>query len=648
MAEMWKRILDEGYLPTDGEISQIEQIFGTKLALPFMSHAVRMSSSPFWRLFAEGWLELSGVSRGVKASFDHSNVLIQSALLTAAYPIKAMKAGVKSARAGYLETIGVAGSAIARRYSLKAALDTWSSERYGRAHDRYMNNGPKSEAWDRVGLDRIKLDATLSPDWTGRMQETHSRFWDLVRRAEPQNAAAWALLAPLRTVAAGIRASNRIFAVYSNELRTSVYEDVAEALPVKRYKDDPITVAERRLYTQLGEAIRGKDKARQREVRAEIKDLEDFERGGAIDNRKQLAQFLNATTGRSTSALGQMSSGRLPSAVFWSLRLQASRWESIYHQLPKAMFNPKTPWPIRKLALRQVLGAMALTLGTFAALKFLLEATDTDVHVETDPRSTDFLRIRIGDTVFNPLGGYQEPLRVLSQVITGQRKDFRTGKLEKTRARDVAVMWLRYKVEPVGSAIWTGLEDKNAVGEIETIPRHLRDLFAPISLENAIEAIQALGWPGAVWALPEQLGAGVQTRIMDVERQIDDLALWMRSKEEPGLLHPARFLMLKAGSGLTPEELQDSYEAQVGAFRSKWYDELFAAYADGDKSGMDEAAKALTRLGAIRKDARTSALGRKIIKKGAKLPSDIRYKFLLRRHSKAIPSNVKEFSAQYP
>ena len=635
LGKVWARILDEGYLPTEGEIGKIELYFGTRVALPFMKHAYRMTGNPFWKLFSDAWIEADGIARGVLASFDHSNTLIQSAPLFWGYPIKGVKALGMSARAGYVETARVIATALARGYSPRAALETWGSEQYARAHERRMHHSPKATEWDAVGLERIRLDASLQPDWTARMQESHSRFWDLVKRAEPQTGTARVFLAPIKTIAAGIRASNRTFAVMSNELRTAVYEETAQSFPARRYKNDPIEVVERQLKDRL-RAAKGMEAGAKKnralgKAQADIESLEKFKKMGDIDRRTQLASFLNATTGRSTSPFGKAAAGRAGTAVF--------------SKLPGAVLGPKTPWPIRKVALRQVFGTAAAIFGLYAALKLLLETADTDVEVVLDPRSTDFLRIKVRKgamtTTFDPAGSVQEYIRRVVQIFAGA-KNLRTGDIEGRRLADQIVLWVRYKAAPLASAGWTAVENKNAVGDIETIPQQFRDLFTPISLREAYEAIQAWGATGVGLAPFTQFGV-VSTRNMEVERQIDDLKLWMRTKADPSYLHPARVVLLKAGLGLDEEELQDSYTGQVGAYRTKWYDELWSAHADKDKRGVAQAVKALRRLGARRKDVRGSARGREIIREGQDLPLDVRYKFSDSRDLGAIPKDYDDF-----
>jgi hypothetical protein len=652
-ARMWAAVLDYGHLPTEGEIGQIERFFGAKVAAPFMVHAARASRGGLWKLFARGWIELSGISRGVKAGFDHSNMLRQSVLLTSAYPVKALRAFWKSARAGYGDTFGALGSALARGYRLRAAIRIHASERYARKSDRYMHFGPKAKEWDLVGLDRIRLDAELSPKWTERMQETHSRFWDLVVRAQGQTPLARAALAPLKTVAAGVRASNRLFAVYSNELRTSVYEEIVRSLPSPGQEARDIFAREIvKIRQEIERSEREDNEGAARIARAELDEVKAEAKRPAIERRKELAQFLNVTTGRSTTQLGRLASGRFPSAVFWSLRLQASRIESVFDQLPRALFSPTTPWPTRKLAIREITGTALLTLGVFGALKLLFDSVGDDddpkrrVKIETDPRSSDFLKVRAGDTTLNVPGGYQEPLRLVAQLLFRERKQFRSGKIVPTRWADTIVMWVRYKLEPVGSALWAAFENKNAIGDIETVPQQFRDLFAPITLEQAVEAIQADGILGSFWSVPEQLGTSVAVRSLDVERQVDDLHLWMRKLSDPGFLDPIMAYRRRHSDTPDDETLQRRYDAQVGAYRSAWYDELWSSFEDGDRLFVGGAAKALVRLGVTRDGARQSALGRKVIEKGRRIPVDVNLllrSFPVRRSADAIPGEFRDF-----
>jgi hypothetical protein len=81
--------------------------------------------------------------------------------------------------------------------------------------------------------------------------------------------------------------------------------------------------------------------------------------------------------------------------------------------------------------------------------------------VELDPRSSDGLKIKTGDTRYDILGGFQQYIRLATQLLTGQKKSTKTGEIKNIDGEgafgedkgDVAGRFLRGKLAPVPAYI---------------------------------------------------------------------------------------------------------------------------------------------------------------------------------------------------
>jgi hypothetical protein len=124
--------------------------------------------------------------------------------------------------------------------------------------------------------------------------------------------------------------------------------------------------------------------------------------------QRGIANLANNATGRGT--LGPLESwAPALTGIFWSPRLAASRIN---------FFNPfwyaGLPKGVRKEAIRTMvhLGAAA---SSVLGVAYLFGA-----RVGTDPRNADFAKVRLGNTRADVLGGFQQYIRLGSQLGTGE------------------------------------------------------------------------------------------------------------------------------------------------------------------------------------------------------------------------------------
>ena len=145
---------------------------------------------------------------------------------------------------------------------------------------------------------------------------------------------------------------------------------------------------------------------------------------------KAMADFVNNSTGRGTGGRAFENSAAALSSVFFSPRLIKSRLN---------LFNPvyyyKMPPSVRAIALKRMSKLMATSTMMVSLLAIAAAGSggddEDDLKIELDPRSSDFAKIRMGDTRIDILGGFQPYFRTFVQAIKGEKKDIETGEIKK-------------------------------------------------------------------------------------------------------------------------------------------------------------------------------------------------------------------------
>lgn len=239
----------------------------------------------------------------------------------------------------------------------------------------------------------------------------------------------------------GVRASERAFHTYLNQLRFSVFKDYVLAHP-----------------------------------EASAKDL------------KGVANAINYFTGR--GSFGPLEGTKVVEGLtqaFYAPRLTLSYVQS----LASPMMGTKAA---KKFAARHV----AQFVATGLALGGLAKVTSkyTGVDFEFDPRSDDFAKFKIGRHRFNPFGGFSYLARATAQAIAGKAKSAESGEFYDKSWKKTATTFGRTRVHPsIGFIIdlKTGKTiDQRQLFNVDGSPRKLeiaRDLLMPISAGEIVDAV---------------------------------------------------------------------------------------------------------------------------------------------------------------
>lgn len=264
----------------------------------------------------------------------------------------------------------------------------------------------------------------------------------------------------------GIKASERAYVTYLNKLRADVYDDMATKLET------------------LGVAKNKNMKA-----------------------YYDLAKYINNATGRGD--LGAIEpAAEVLNGIFFSPRYQASR-VALLNPIEYAKLDPA----VRKEAMKNTL----ITAGAITSVLSLAALAGADV--ETDPRSSDFAKVKVGNTRMDVSGGFQPWIRFAVQLATGQRKSISTGEVSRLSKDEfpyetrlgLVGRFARSKLSPALATLFDSLAGENVVGEEVTLGKEAAENIVPLYLQDALAAIEELGPESAAFLVPGFFGAGVSS-----------------------------------------------------------------------------------------------------------------------------------------
>ena len=262
----------------------------------------------------------------------------------------------------------------------------------------------------------------------------------------------------------GVRRSNRAYVAFLNKLRADTFEDL-----IKKGK----------VLGADGEAN--------------------------IPLAREIANFVNTSTGRGSLGSLEQSAVALNS-TFFSPRLIASRL---------TMLNPHYYWSaspmVRKEALK-ALFSVAAAGSTIGQLGRMAGGT-----VESDPTSSDFGKIKIGNTRIDPFAGFQQYVVLANRLLEGRTKSTVSGReynlgeeFGRPTKLDVLGRFAEGKLHPVLSFATGLLRGKDFTGQPFNVPQEVANRVMPIIIQDIIEL--ANEDPTLLpLAIPASLGMGIQS-----------------------------------------------------------------------------------------------------------------------------------------
>jgi len=132
---------------------------------------------------------------------------------------------------------------------------------------------------------------------------------------------------------------------------------------------------------------------------------------------------------------------------------------------------------------------MVKVIGGVATIMAIANAIKPG-SVETDPRSADFGKIRVGDTRFDFTGGMASLATLASRLVTMSSKSSTTGKVSKLNSGaygsqtgvDVFVNFTENKLSPLASVIKDILKGKDFNNNPVSVGGELNNLLTPLPI----------------------------------------------------------------------------------------------------------------------------------------------------------------------
>lgn len=256
---------------------------------------------------------------------------------------------------------------------------------------------------------------------------------------------------------------------------------------------------------------------------------------------KSIGQWVNHATGR--GSVKSLEGAMVPlNALLFSPRLIASR----LNLLNPAFYLKLDPFA-RKQALRgmtQLASALSLTL-------WMAKMAGADVGL--DPRSSDFGKIKIGDTRVDVAGGFQQYLVVASRLAKGEMVSSTSGKLTaleggfaKPSRADILQRFGEQKLAPVPAFANAWAKNETFTGDEFSPAKEAGKLVVPLGWEATYGTAREAGAPAAAaTAVLGGIGFGVQTYESKTAKNV-----WRRISDE-------REEVFAAAKQKAPDELVD-------------------------------------------------------------------------------------------
>lgn len=203
--------------------------------------------------------------------------------------------------------------------------------------------------------------------------------------------------------------------------------------------------------------------------------------GATVDDVliKDIGKVVNGVTARAN-----IGKGSVTSLVLWAPRMM---WSNIQVLTAHGLGGGLKTNFARKQAAVNLMKIVATT-GTIAALFNAINPGS----VELDPRSTDFLKYRDGDTRIDLTGGAGQYVTLVARQLSGQSKNSQTKIIKDLSSGDygastrfsVGIDFLCTKTTPlVRTGIYIG-RGKNFEGKKPTAASTLADISVPIPIKN--------------------------------------------------------------------------------------------------------------------------------------------------------------------
>jgi len=222
--------------------------------------------------------------------------------------------------------------------------------------------------------------------------------------------------------------------------------------------------------------------------------------GKTFDNSpklyKALGDYVNNSTGRGKMGAFE-DAAPLLNSVFFAPRLIASRVNMLTNWANPSWYK-RAPKEIRV----QYFKDMAKFISAGLVVTGLAKMNGAEVI--TDPSSSDFMKIKSGNTRWDIWGGHQQYISLVSQLIDAAEND--------KPASGIIGKFLRKKLSPIPSVAVNFYAGENVVGEETTVLGEIQGHMLPLIYSDVYDAVKEKG-PSALFTVggPAMFGVGTNT-----------------------------------------------------------------------------------------------------------------------------------------
>lgn len=222
---------------------------------------------------------------------------------------------------------------------------------------------------------------------------------------------------------------------------------------------------------------------------------------------EDVGRLINSLTAR--GAWGKRGEPAIVRVVLWAPKMLKANLDVLTAHGAGAGLETGFARKEAALNLLKIVGSTAVLLAMAAAM---------GADVEDDPRSTDFGKIKVGDTRFDVTGGAASIITLAARLLSGSYKSASTGLVhnygtkfaDRTRW-DAFIDFLTNKTSPPARVVVDMLKGKNWKGEPFTWTGAIYQALTPISIQNAIKLKDNASADRIVGVLADVVGINTQS-----------------------------------------------------------------------------------------------------------------------------------------
>lgn len=460
-------------LPIDAELLKIEeQLQEQKAIFEKEKHIFELKNRSKLRKLGTGIVNIIGITRLLKAGGEFSQVLVQQGFLTPEMLVRQPKEFFKA------------------MYKLgKAFISPDSAKRY----EAEMKSDPLYPLMQKTKLSLTGTDHRLDAQEENYQLDLITDTWNMIGEKLGDK--------KVKTIQGLIKSALGMTLTESDV--KSIGQQFKESSPWKMFERGAVSYSNHIKMVKFAQGV----KELQKQGKDPINDIEDY---------KKVAKYVNTFSGRANLGKAEMISKDAALLIFslrnWYSQLQqlspvfysnlgdAKQWKNV-----KSLSDLKNikPTVAQKMAVKSFMtSVIAITSFKVAFMAWANSMSDDDEEkwtLETDPRSSDFGKLRKGNKTFDLWHGLNGLLVFYSRLFTQETKSTKSGEIKPLgkgfgtpNSFELAVRYASNKLAPsagyVARLAQTHEEVDPSTGEKYRVDpfgnvygeKEMKDLFVPI------------------------------------------------------------------------------------------------------------------------------------------------------------------------